>query len=157
MPRRHLLPAACAALALTVVACASAGNQQQLNIATATFAPQLGVDLGAMLRTSSGLYEQDVTTGSGPTARRSSWVTVAYRGWLADGTVIDSSETGRPISFPLGARRVIDAWDEAIPGMKVGGTRRLVVPPRLGYGSHGEGKIPPNAILVFDIMLMATR
>ena len=104
-----------------------------------------------------GLQTGDITAGSGAAAASGKTVAVEYTGWLQDGTVFDSSrKTGRtPFSFQLGAGMVIPGWDEGVPGMKVGGVRRLVIPPALAYGPQGQGPIPANATLTFDIELLA--
>ena len=126
--------------------------------ATITFAPSLNVDLSQMTRTATGLYWQDIVVGTGATAViREPFITVGvhYTGWLPDGTVFDTShDDNMPLPFLLGAGLVIRGWDEGIAGMKVGGKRRLVIPPQLAYGSRGKGPIPPLATLVFDVQLM---
>lgn len=107
--------------------------------------------------TAAGLVIEDLETGTGALATgRGQTVRVHYTGWLADGTQFDSSrDRGEPFSFPLGVEFVIRGWDEGVPGMRVGGTRRLTVPPELGYGSRGAGKvIPPDATLVFEVELL---
>lgn len=119
-----------------------------------TYAPQLGVDLTAMTRMPSGLYYQDLSAGDGEVAERGRTVRVLYNGYLPDGTRFDGT-TDSPISFALGRGQVIAGWDEGIAGMRVGGRRRLVVPPRLGYGSEARAdRIPANSTLVFDIQLV---
>lgn len=107
----------------------------------------------------SELIIEDLTTGQGDEAVRGKTVIVHYTGWLADGTKFDSSrDRNDPFDFPLGAGHVIRGWDEGVAGMKVGGTRRLTIPPEMGYGSHGAGGvIPPNATLVFEVELLAVR
>lgn len=104
---------------------------------------------------SDELQVTDVVVGTGETAVSGSTVTVHYRGTLTDGTVFDSSLTREPLTFKLGARRVIRGWDQGLVGMKVGGKRTLIIPPRLGYGSRAMGAIPPNSHLVFDVELLA--
>ena len=108
----------------------------------------------------SGLQFEDTVAGSGDEARAGSQVVVHYTGWLyengAAGRKFDSSkDRGEPFSFPLGAGYVIRGWDEGVAGMKVGGTRRLVIPPDLGYGARGAGGvIPGNATLLFEVELL---
>ncbi len=104
--------------------------------------------------TDSGLIIIDLSVGDGAEVPAQATVNVYYSGWLEDGTVFDSAvERGEPISFPLSG--VIAGWTEGIPGMKEGGTRRLIIPPDLAYGEGGTGGIPPNATLTFDIELLA--
>jgi FKBP-type peptidyl-prolyl cis-trans isomerase len=124
-----------------------------------TYAPELKVDLSAMTKQPSGLYIQDITTGTGAEAASGKQVSVHYTGTLADGREFDSSRgRGQPIDFKLGVGQVIQGWDEGVAGMKVGGRRKLVIPPELGYGARGAGgAIPPNATLVFDVELMGVR
>ena len=118
------------------------------------FAPELELDLSEFEQRSSGLYVQDVVVGDGPVARRTSRVWIHYVGWLPDGTVFDASLGGDPYHTRLGGNEVIRGWNEGIVGMRRGGVRRLVVPPRLGYGSAGRGDVPPNATLVFRLELV---
>lgn len=111
-----------------------------------TFAPSLNVNLSAMLRHPSGLYVQDVKTGTGAVAASGRTVVVRYVGWLPNGKQFDSGE----ITVTLGSNKTIPAWEEGLLGMRVGGQRRLVSPPNLAYGARGAGDdIPPNAVLVF--------
>ncbi|MEA2094958.1 MAG: FKBP-type peptidyl-prolyl cis-trans isomerase [Pseudomonadota bacterium] len=107
--------------------------------------------------TESGLRFQDTRTGSGETATGAGQtVIVHYTGWLEDETKFDSSkDRDEPFSFPLDCGYVIPGWDEGVKGMQVGGIRRLIIPPELGYGSRGAGTaIPPNATLIFEIELL---
>lgn len=106
--------------------------------------------------TASGLVIEDLSVGAGEAAATGRRVTVHYTGWLADGTKFDSSrDRGDPFVFPLGGRRVIAGWDEGVQGMRVGGVRKLTIPPALGYGARGAGGvIPPNATLVFEVELL---
>jgi FKBP-type peptidyl-prolyl cis-trans isomerase FkpA len=119
------------------------------------FAPQLGVDLSAMRRTPSGLYIQDLEPGTGLAARSGNIVFVHYTGWLPTGEVYDSSRDGEPYSFQLGRGQVIRGWEEGMLGLPIGGKRRLVIPPELGYAGRGiPGVIPSNAWLVLDVELL---
>ncbi len=101
----------------------------------------------------------DLRAGTGAEAKPGDSVSVHYTGTLEDGTKFDSSrDRGQPFSFPLGAGRVIKGWDVGVAGMKVGGQRRLEIPPEEGYGSRGAGAvIPPNATLHFDVELLAVN
>ena len=106
--------------------------------------------------TASGLIIEEVSLGTGDTAASGQDVTVHYTGWLTDGKKFDSSkDRDDPFEFALGARQVIAGWDEGVQGMKVGGVRKLTIPPALGYGARGAGGvIPPNATLVFEVELL---
>jgi FKBP-type peptidyl-prolyl cis-trans isomerase FkpA len=127
--------------------------------AAASFAPELDVDLGTFERSSTGLYVKDLAAGDGPAVAAGQTAVVHYTGWLADGTRFQSSLDGNePFAFPIGAGQVIPAWEEGIAGMKVGGRRKLVVPPDLAYGAQGAGAlIPPNATIVFEVDLLEIR
>lgn len=98
----------------------------------------------------------DLVVGTGATVVNGDTVTVNYVGTFTDGTKFDSSyDRGTPFSFRVGAGQVIAGWDQGLPGMKVGGKRRLTVPPSLGYGSQAYGPIPGNSTLVFEIELLS--
>lgn len=108
--------------------------------------------------TESGLRITDLRLGDGPEAQAGQTVIVNYRGTLESGKEFDSSYGRGPFSFPLGAGRVIKGWDEGVAGMQVGGKRKLVIPPDLGYGQRGAGGvIPPNATLIFEVELLEIR
>lgn len=109
--------------------------------------------------TASGLQYEEILTGDGATAKAGDMVTVHYTGWLTDGSKFDSSkDRNDPFEFSLGMRQVIGGWDEGVQGMKIGGTRKLTIPPQLGYGARGAGGvIPPNATLVFEVELLGLR
>lgn len=128
-------------------------NQGKQNTTTS------GVELGPnAVTTASGLSYEDLVTGTGAVASPGSMVSVHYTGWLTDGTKFDSSvDRGQPFDFQLGAGSVIKGWDEGVAGMKVGGKRKLVIPSDLAYGPSGRGSIPPNAVLVFDVELLAVK
>jgi peptidylprolyl isomerase len=117
----------------------------------------LGGDMGLVKATitPSGLSITDLVVGDGPEAVKGEVVVVNYRGTLANGKEFDSSYGRGPFSFPLGAGRVIQGWDEGVAGMKVGGKRKLVIPPDLAYGERGAGGvIPANATLTFEVELL---
>ena len=104
----------------------------------------------------NGLIIEDLIIGVGSTAEKYSIVTVDYTGKLQDGTVFDSSQRigQEPLRFTLGVGQVIDGWDQGVIGMKVGGQRKLKIPPELGYGSQDKGVIPPNSTLIFEVELL---
>jgi len=102
------------------------------------------------------LVSQDLVVGTGATAAVGDLVTVNYVGTLTNGTKFDSSyDRNQPFTFRLGAGQVIAGWDQGVVGMRVGGKRRLTIPPSLGYGSQANGPIPANSTLVFEIELLS--
>ena len=105
---------------------------------------------------SGELIIEDIIVGQGAEAVKYSIITVNYTGWLEDGTKFDSSlNSGRePLRFTLGAGQMIQGFDQGIVGMKVGGKRKLTIPPNLGYGSQDKGIIPPNSTLIFELDLL---
>src|SRR6266508_2815689 len=116
-----------------------------------------------MQKTPSGLQYEDVKVGTGATPKTGQTCVMHYTGWLwengAKGAKFDSSvDRGQPFEFPLGQGRVIKGWDEGVATMKVGGKRSLLIPPALGYGARGAGKvIPPNATLLFEVELLGIK
>ncbi len=151
--------------AVVVVVCASAvGGCGDSGLDQSTLPPDrrvaeqyasaLDVELGAMDRRPMGLYVQDMVVGEGARADSGDVVTVHYTGWLPQGLEFDSSRDGNPFEVALGYGRVIQGWDQGVVGMRVGGQRRLVIPPGMAYGEEGRGRIPGNATLVFDIELL---
>jgi FKBP-type peptidyl-prolyl cis-trans isomerase FkpA len=107
----------------------------------------------------SELIIEDLTVGNGDEAVAGKHVVVHYTGWLTNGAKFDSSkDRNDPFDFRLGAGQVITGWDDGVAGMKVGGKRKLTIPPEMAYGSRGAGGvIPPNATLVFEVELLAVR
>jgi len=112
-----------------------------------------------VVTTASGLKYIEIEAGGGASPQAGQTVSVHYTGWLADGTKFDSSrDRGQPIEFVLGRGMVIQGWDEGLSTMKVGGQRRLIIPPDLAYGPGGRPPvIPPNAELTFDVELVGAR
>jgi FKBP-type peptidyl-prolyl cis-trans isomerase FkpA len=127
------------------------GDPEQLK-----FDAKLNVRLDSTERRPSGLYVHDLTVGNGAVADSMSTAEVHYTGWLADGTKFDSSrDRQETIRFTVGIGQVITGWDEGVRGMRVGGRRQLIIPPRLGYGDIGSAPlIPRMASLVFEIELV---
>jgi len=119
----------------------------------------IGPDSEGYFTTRSGLKFKDLTKGEGARPTGGQTVVVHYTGWLTDGKKFDSSvDRGQPFEFVLGAGKVIKGWDEGVKGMHIGGKRRLLIPPQLGYGATGAGDdIPPNSKLLFDVELLGIK
>ena len=114
---------------------------------------------GKMVTLKDGLKYQDIVVGKGAVANPGHQVSVHYTGKLTNGSIFDSSDRhpGPPFSFMLGGGQVIKGWDEGVAGMKVGGERKLIIPPALGYGPAGMGPIPRNSTLIFDVKLLGVQ
>ena len=121
-------------------------------------APKVEAPAVAAKPAADGLQVQDLVVGEGETAAVDRIVSIHYEGWL-NGARFDSSLARRPLEFRLGRGEVLRGWDLGIPGMKVGGKRKLTVPPQLGYGHQGSrgGAIPPDSVLVFEISLVGAK
>lgn len=112
----------------------------------------------AVIKMNNGLQIQDIKIGTGSEAKSGHVVAVNYLGTLENGTKFDSSyDRGNPFQFVLGAGQVIKGWDMGVAGMKVGGKRKLIIPPTLAYGEKRIGPIPPNATLIFEVELLAAQ
>lgn len=115
-----------------------------------------GCETGAVVEMDSGLEYEELECGDGDEVARGDVITVHYTGTLDDGTEFDSSRGGDPATFALESGSLIEGWVEGIPGMKVGGRRKLTIPPDLGYGKAGyPPAIPPDATLIFDVEIVA--
>lgn len=140
-------PDAAAPTAAADAAAPAAGGPQQ-------------VDPSKIVTTASGLQYADLVVGTGAEATVGKQVQVHYTGWLQNGTQFDSSrDRNEPLPLTLGEGRVIPGWEEGLTGMKVGGQRQLIIPPNLAYGEQGAGNglIPPNSTLIFDVELVSVQ
>jgi len=117
-----------------------------------------GHKTGTEVTTTTGLKYVDEVIGTGDKPKLGKTVVVHYTGTFTDGTKFESSlDRGQPYEFRIGTGSVVRGWDEGILSMRVGGKRKLIVPPDLGYGSQGKGKIPPNTTLIFEIELLGVK
>jgi FKBP-type peptidyl-prolyl cis-trans isomerase len=133
-------------------ALAQGAGQKQTPSIVANASP---TPIGKSTATDDGLIYETLVEGTGPNAKSGDSVEVHYTGTLEDGTKFDSSvDRGKPFPVTLGMGSVIRGWDEGIPGMKVGEKRKLTIPAHLGYKDKGQGSIPPNAKLIFEVELM---
>jgi peptidylprolyl isomerase len=154
----HSLALICA-LALCGPLAAGATSTPAPRTATKTSHPP-AARVGTTVTTKSGLKYTDLVIGKGPMPKAGQTISVLYTGRLTNGTVFDSTSKrdNQPFDTPIGVGEVIRGWDEGMLTMRVGGKRRLTIPPALGYGKSGAGGvIPPNATLIFDVELLAIK
>lgn len=119
---------------------------------------QTGSQSANMITMPNGLQIQDEIVGQGQEVKSGDTVTVNYLGTLENGTKFDSSyDRNQPFTTQIGVGAVIKGWDEGIVGMKIGGKRKLIIPPALGYGAQTAGSIPPNSVLIFEVELVAIK
>lgn len=150
---------ACVGLAMAIVlGCSQASHEAVPTTPKAVEAEKPAAEK-AEQTAASGLKITDVVEGTGAVAESGKMVSVHYRGTLTDGKEFDASRPrGEPFTFELGAGNVIRGWDEGVKGMKVGGKRKLVIPPEMAYGEQGAGGvIPPNATLEFEVELLDVK
>lgn len=152
-----LLPVFGAAALLSACGTDSTAPNIPSNPAVETYAASLGVNIAAMTRKTDNLYVQDLVVGTGAEAIAGRVIRVTYTGWLVNGSRFDTNVGGTAFSFTLGAGQVIPGWDQGVVGMKVGGKRKLVIGSALGYSNQGQGPIPANATLVFDVELLGVQ
>ena len=133
----------------------AAGDAAPEIVMDTEFADDLDIDLDAMTRTESGLYYEELESGSGLAAREGHVLETHYTGWLTTGEEFGTSRDGSPYTFQLGRHQVPRGIEEGVTGMRIGDVRRLVVPPALGYGPRGQPPtIPPSATLIYEIELL---
>jgi peptidylprolyl isomerase len=149
------LAASCAVFAICLPVVAPAAPTAAPKPVTA----KAGSAVGRAVTTKSGLKYIDLVVGKGPMPKVGQTISVLYTGRLSNGTVFDSTSNrnNEPFETPIGVGQVIKGWDEGMLGMRVGGKRRLTIPPSLGYGSEAQGPIPPNSTLIFDVTLLAVK
>jgi peptidylprolyl isomerase len=147
------------AVRLLLLGCVLAVLAAACDSSEASVCEPMKSDGGTVVTTPSGLQYEEICVGRGASPRPGQIAVVHYTGTLADGRKFDSSrDKNQPFAFQVGMGHVIKGWDEGVATMKVGGRRRLIIPPELAYGERGAGNlIPPNATLVFDVELLELR
>ncbi len=151
------LPLLAAAALLSACGTDSTAPNIPSNPAVETYVASLGVNIAAMTKKSDNLYVQDLVVGAGAEAIAGREIRVTYTGWLINGSRFDTNVGRNAFSFTLGVGQVIPGWDQGVAGMKVGGKRKLVIGSELGYRNQGQGPIPANATLIFDVELLGVQ
>jgi len=124
--------------------------------ATLGLSPRLGIHADSLRRVGRGVYVHDEQVGDGMVADTGVVVSLHFVGLLTDGTIFSSTDR-KPFEFEVGANQVIAGWEDGVLGMRVGGRRHLVIPSFLGYGATGDGPVPPDAVLVFDVTMVDAK
>lgn len=142
------------AIMAVITACGSDSTGPEFQvIEEVEFAPELGIDLSEMTRTSSGVYYLDVEVGEGEPATDGTSMRVGYNGYLTTGVLFDSGTT----AFVVGSGNLIAGFDEGVRGMRLGGRRRIIIPPELGYGDQSYDAVPAGSILIFDVEFISSH
>jgi FKBP-type peptidyl-prolyl cis-trans isomerase FkpA len=153
-----VVPVAAAVAACSVKSDLPVAPSTVTNPESATYAPALGVDLANSTKTSDGLFYRDLKVGTGTVVAAGTRVSVRYAGFLTNGQSFDSSKTGQPLlPFTQGIGEVVPGFDQGVLGMRVGGSRQIIIPPSLGYGANARGSIPASSILVFRVDLVGAQ
>lgn len=143
---------------LAAPACLTEESPADPDLATITYAAELGVDIAASTRVSGGTYYRDLTPGDGEVIATGQVLNVRYVGWLSNGVKFDERTLGmEPYQFTLGTTGLIRGWNAGVPGMRVGGLRQLIIPPSQGYGQGGSFGVPPNSVLVFNVHVLSVE
>lgn len=149
---------AISALALSSACLGGESIAPERSIEETSFASALGVNLAASTKTPNGAYYRDIVVGTGAVVASGQTISIRYTGWLSNGFQFETNvSSSNPLVFKLGAGEVIDGFDEALAGVRVGGRRQLIIPPSLGYGPYDYGPIPGNSILVFNVEVVAAQ
>lgn len=144
----------------TIVAPRVAAQQLEIRgvspFAAWRLSPRLGVVEDSLTKVGRGVYVRDIQPGDGVSVDSGMVVSLHYVGMLSDGQTFSATDR-KPFVFRLGANEVIAGWEDGVLGMRVGGRRQLLIPPHLGYGAQGDGPIPPDAVLIFDVTLIDAK
>ncbi|MEP6507279.1 MAG: FKBP-type peptidyl-prolyl cis-trans isomerase [Gemmatimonadales bacterium] len=160
LTKRILFVVALAAIPLALTSCLGTDSTgvTLATVETTTFSSSLGVDLMASTRTTNGVYVRDVVVGPGAVVTAGQAINIRYSGYLSDGTLFDSNTNAAlPLAVTVGATNLIRGFGEGLPGMHIGGTRQLLIPPALAYGANDYNGIPGNSVLVFNVQAVSVQ